>query len=120
MPNTSEGINYIIFTIDKLSPIKHRLEKLLSEEELDMVTKRKNSQLPTMIKTLVELDQEIIIAQIPMMITFEVVEKTYWDIILGLNWLEEVKPYKIEPTHITITYDKKKIIIHRIIWKYTY
>ena len=90
-------------------------EKLLSEEELDMVIKRKSSQLPTMIKTLVELDQEIIIAQIPMMITFEVVEKTYADIILGLNWLERLKPYKIEPTHITVTYDKKTRIIKRII-----
>ena len=34
-----------------------------------MVTKRKNSQLPTIIKTLVELDQEIIIVQIPIVRT---------------------------------------------------
>ena len=33
---------------------------------------------------------------------------------------EGLKPYKIEPTHITITYDKKTRIIKRIIWKYTY
>ena len=50
-----------------------------------------------------------------MMIIFEVVEKTYADIILGLNWLERLKPYKIEPTHITVTYDKKTRIIRRII-----
>ena len=41
-------------------------------------------------------------------------ENTQADIILGLNWLEKVKPYKVEPTHITITYDKKKRIINRI------
>ena len=46
-----------------------------------------------------------------MMITLEVVEKTHVDIILGLNWLESLKPYKIEPTHITITCDKKTRII---------
>ena len=79
-----------------------------------MVTKQKNSQLPTMIKTLLEIEQEVTIAQILMVIKFEVAENTQADIILGLNWLEEVKPYKIEPTHILITYDKKRRIIKRI------
>ena len=41
MTNTSEGINYIIFTIDKLSPIKQRLEKLYSEDPLKGWNKHK-------------------------------------------------------------------------------
>ncbi|MCF6788184.1 hypothetical protein L3H49_10735, partial [Corynebacterium sp. MC-01] len=41
MADASEGINYIIFTIDKLSPIKQKLEKLYSEDPLKGWNKHK-------------------------------------------------------------------------------
>ena len=37
------------------------------------------------------------------------------NIILGIKWLEEVKPYNLENTQLTITYKNKRIIIKRAI-----
>ena len=35
------------------------------------------------------------------------------DIILGIKWLEQVKPYNIEHTQLTITYNREKLFLRR-------
>ena len=35
------------------------------------------------------------------------------DIILEIKWLEQVKPYNIEHTQLTITYNREKLLIKR-------
>ena len=58
--------------------------------------------------------QELIIGGIPISIPFTIT-KINTNIILGLNWLEQVKPYKIEDKQLIIHYDRKPIIISRTI-----
>ena len=33
------------------------------------------------------------------------------DIILGIKWLEQVKPYNIQLTQLTITYNREKLFL---------
>ena len=35
------------------------------------------------------------------------------DIILGIKWLEQVKPYNIEHTQLSITYNRGKVFLRR-------
>ena len=35
------------------------------------------------------------------------------DIILGIKWLEQVKPYNIEHTQLSITYNREKLFLRR-------
>jgi len=57
--------------------------------------------------------KEIIIGGIIILINFKIYQED--NIILGIKWLEEVKPYNLENTQLTITYKNKKIIIKRAI-----
>jgi len=63
-------------------------------------------------------EKEIIIGGIVILIKFKIYQGD--NIILGIKWLEEMKPYNLENTQLTITYKNKKVIIKRTIWKYTY
>lgn len=51
-----------------------------------------------------------------MTIQFEVYEELQKaDIILGLKWLEQLKPYIMESTQLMITYNSEMILIPRVL-----
>ena len=59
-------------------------------------------------------EKEIIIGVRKIKIEFEVKEEMQKaDIILGIKWLEQVKPYNIEHTQLTLTYNKEKLFLKR-------
>ena len=59
-------------------------------------------------------EKEIILGVRKIKIEFEVKEEMQKaDIILGIKWLEQVKPYNIEHTQLTLTYNKEKLFLRR-------
>ena len=59
-------------------------------------------------------EKEIIIGVRKIKIEFEIKEEMQKiDIILGIKWLEQVKPYNIEHRQLSITYNKEKLFIKR-------
>ena len=59
-------------------------------------------------------EKEIIIGVRKIKIEFEIKEEMQKaDIILGIKWLEQVKPYNIEHTQLTLTYNKEQLFLKR-------
>ena len=59
-------------------------------------------------------EKEIILGVRKIKIEFEVKEEMQKaDIILGIKWLEQVKPYNIEHTQLTLTYNQEKLFLKR-------
>ena len=64
-------------------------------------------------------EKEIIIWVRKIKIEFEIKEEMQKAaIILGIKWLEQVKPYNIEHTQLSIIYNKEKLIIKRTLTWY--
>ena len=58
--------------------------------------------------------KEIIIGIRKIKIEFEVKEEIQKaDIILGIKWIEQVKPYNIEHIQLTLTYNREKLFLRR-------
>jgi len=87
--------------------------ELVSKEEIIS----KEQICPELPKELLHIEEttqkEIIIGGIMILINFKIYQED--NIILGIKWLEEVKPYNLENTQLTITYKNKRIIIKRAI-----
>lgn len=101
-------------------------ENLISKEivlEKDIIIKEHSCpDLPKILTNIEEItEKEFIIGGIPMVIQLKLYQ---WEnrIILGIKWLDTLKPYSLEDKQLIITYQNKKIIINRtIIWqKYIY
>ena len=59
-------------------------------------------------------EKEITIGVRKIKIEFEIKEEMQKaDIILGIKWLEQIKPYNIEHQQLSITYNKEKLFIKR-------
>ena len=104
MPNTSEGINYIIFTIDKLSPIKQKLEKLYSEDPLKGWNKHK-----TIVK--IELiNKDSIITQKPLKYNFNDLGEFKMHIteLLEKNYIQESNSKHTSPAFIVNKHSEQK------------
>ena len=114
MPNTSEGINYIIFTIDKLSPIKQRLEKLYSEDPLKGWNKHK-----TIVK--IELiNKDSIITQKPLKYNFNDLGKFKIHItkLLEKRYIQESNSKHTSPGFIVNKHSEQKREKSRIVIDY--
>ena len=99
--NTGEQDNYIT-------------RELILESDI-MVQEQGCLDLPKELRQTKEITtQELIIGGIPISIQFTITQINT-NIILGLNWLEQVKPYKIEDKQLIIKYQRKDIIIPRTI-----
>ena len=98
--NTGEQENYIT-------------RELVLEEEI-ITHEQTCSDLPRELRQTKEItNQELIIGGISIKIQFTI-SQINTNIILGLTWLEQVKPYNIEDKQLIIHYNNKKIIISRI------
>lgn len=81
--------------------------------ETEITTNEYCSELPKELRQIEETTKkELIIGGIPILIDFKIYEENK-NITLGVKWLEKVKPYNLEDTQLTITYQNKKIIIKR-------
>ena len=104
MPNTGEGINYIIFTIDRLSPIKQKLAKLYSEDPLQGWNKHK-----TMVK--IDLvDATSIITQKPLKYNFNDLGEFKMHItkLLEQRYIQESTSKHTSPTFIVNKHSEQK------------
>ena len=87
---------------------------LVKNEEI----KTDNDMCPDLPRSLINnknlAEKEIILGVRKIKIEFEVKEEMQKaDIILGIKWLEQVKPYNIEHTQLTLTYNKEKLFLRR-------
>ena len=87
---------------------------LVKNEEI----KTDNNICPDLPRSLINnknlAEKEIILGVRKIKIEFEVKEEMQKaDIILGIKWLEQVKPYNIEHTQLTLTYNKEKLFLKR-------
>ena len=99
--DTGEQENYITRELVLESEIKQQGQLCL-----DLPSELRQTQEIT--------DQELIIGGIPIQIQFIITqEQTNENIVLGLTWLEQVKPYNLEDKQLVIYYNNKKVIISR-------
>ncbi len=99
--NTGQEENYIT-------------RELVTEDEI-ITTEQLCPELPKeLINTEETTEKEIIIGGIPIVIKFKIYHGDK-NIILGIKWLEQVKPYNLEDKQLTINYENKKLIIKKII-----
>ena len=87
---------------------------LVKNEEI----KTDNNICPDLPRSLINnknlAEKEIILGVRKIKIEFEVKEEMQKaDIILGIKWLEQVKPYNIEHTQLTLTYNQEKLFLKR-------
>jgi len=88
--------------------------ELVTEEEINS-KEQICPELPKELSYTEETTQkEIIIGGIVILIKFKIYQSD--NIILGIKWLEEMKPYNLENTQLIITYKNKKVTIKRTIW----
>jgi len=87
--------------------------ELVTEEEINS-KEQICPELPKELSYTEETTQkEIIIGGIVILIKFKIYQSD--NIILGIKWLEEIKPYNLENTQLIITYKNKKVTIKRTI-----
>ncbi len=101
-----------IITINTGQEENYITRELVTEEEINSTA---HSELPKEFIALSEtVEKELIIGGIPMVINFKIYHGDK-NIILGIKWLEDMKPYNLENTQLTVTYKNKKDIIKRTI-----
>ena len=86
--------------------------ELITEDDI-IIQEQGIPDLPIELKQTKEITiQELIIGGIPINIQFTIGQINP-NIVLGLQWLEQVKPYKLEDKRLIIHYQNKNVIINR-------